>query len=82
MSRLDGDVAVSGPVARERVTIILRATSAMRKDNHGILSGTVRIKNADVQVFVALRIVQDEVGDFGGRVRSGRQLVSAGVFRS
>jgi hypothetical protein len=54
----------------------------MRKDNHGILSGTVRIKNADVQVFVALRIVQDEVGDFGDHVRSGRQLVSAGVLRS
>src|SRR5690348_15333825 len=82
MSGLNRHVAVARPVARESVTAILRAARAVRKDDHRKFSCRVGIKNSHMHVFDTLRIVQDEVFNFGNSVRTRLQLVASRVTRS
>jgi len=79
---LEGDVAIAGPVVGQGVAASLRAAGAMRKDDHGIISWFVGVENAEMKIFVALGVVEDDVGNFRDRVGTGGKLVagrSAGI---
>ena len=75
---LQRDVAVSGPMAGQRFATVLRAACSMRKHDYWVLALRHRIKNADVQVFIASGVMQNDVGNLTYRQRSGFELVTIG----
>ena len=81
MSRLDSDVAITGPIACKATATILRAARAVRKDDDRILPRVVGIKNSNVKFFPSIRVMQDEVCDFRDCVGAGLQVVAVRVIR-
>src|SRR6266481_1119936 len=77
MSGLYGHIAVGRPVPCETIATSLRAAGAVRKDDDRVLPRIIGIKDPHVQVFVPLRIMEDEVFNLGNRVGTGLQLVTA-----
>src|SRR5437899_5047712 len=81
MSRLDSDVAITGPMACKAIATILRTARAVRKDDDRILPRALGIKNSNVKFISSIRVMQDQVCGFRDCVGAGFQVVAVRVIR-
>ena len=67
---LERDVTVRCPVPSQSLAARLRTAGAVGKHNDGVRTWLMGIKNADVEHFVALGVVQNNVRHLRNRVRA------------